>query len=134
MYTCQGLVLIEWGKPPMTQVVTVGTNAGLEGNMETIGEYRAHPGSINLVILKTEILSALSAVGSATTMEELQQADAAYKKALCTARSMGYRPHIRATGGQQIQVEWVAVGEATFCEGHVNIARQAPMTSKRDRG
>jgi hypothetical protein len=85
MYTCQGVVLIEWGKPPMTQVVTVRTNAGLEGNMETIGEYRAHPGNINLVILKTEILSALSAVGSATTMEELQQADAAYKKALCTA-------------------------------------------------
>jgi hypothetical protein len=50
-----------------------------KGNMETIGELRAHPGSINLVILKIEILSALSAVGSATTVEELEQADAAYK-------------------------------------------------------
>ena len=56
--------------------------------------------------LKTEILSALSSVGSAATTEELQQADAAYKKALCTARSVGYRPHIRAADGQQIQVEW----------------------------
>ena len=118
MYTCQGLALSELGEPPVAQVVTVGTNAGLEGNMETIGEHRAHPGSINLVILKIEILSALSAVGSATTVEELEQADAAYKKALCTARIMGYRPHIRATDGQQIQVEWVALGKATFCEGH----------------
>ncbi len=78
--------------------------------MEAIGERRGHSGSINLVILKAEILSALSSVGSATTTEELQQADAAYKKALCTARSMGYRPHIRAADGQQIQVEWVALG------------------------
>jgi hypothetical protein len=115
----------------VAQVVTVGTNSGLEGHMETIGEHRAHPGSINLVILKIEILSALSAVGSATTVEELEQADAAYKKALCTARIMGYRPHIRANG-QQIQVEWVALGNATFCEGH-NIERQAAMTSKRER-
>jgi hypothetical protein len=80
-----------------------------KGNMETIGEHRTHPGSLNLIILKTEILSALSAVGSATTVGELQQADAAYKKALRTARSMGYRPHIRAIDGQQIQVEWVAL-------------------------
>jgi hypothetical protein len=117
----------------VAQVVTVGTNAGLEGNMETIGEHRAHPGSMNLVILKIEILSALSAVGSATTVEELEQADAAYKKALRTARIMGYRPHIRATDGQQIQVEWVALGNATFCEGHDNIERLAPTTSKRKR-
>jgi hypothetical protein len=117
----------------VAQVVTVRTNTGLEGNMETIGEHRARPGSINLVILKIEILSALSAVGRATTVEELEQADAAYKKALCIARSMGYRPHIRATDGQQIQVEWVALGNATFCEGHANIERQAPTTSKRER-
>jgi hypothetical protein len=80
MYMSQELVLIEPGEAPVAQVVTVRTNAGLEGNMETIGEHRAHPGSINLVILKREILSALSAVGSATTGEELEQADAAYKK------------------------------------------------------
>ena len=101
--------------------------------MQTIEEHRAHHGSIKLVGLKTEILSALSAVGSATSIEELRQADAAYKKALCTARGMGYRPHIRAGDGQQIQVEWVALGKATFCEGHANIARQAPTTSKRER-
>jgi len=101
--------------------------------METIEEQRTHHGSINLVGLKTEILSALSTVGSATSIEELRQADAAYKKALCTARSMGYRPHIRAGDSQQIKVEWVALGEATFCEGHANIARQVPTTSKRER-
>jgi hypothetical protein len=83
--------------------------------------------------LKIEILSALSAVGSATTGEELEQADTAYKKALCTARSMGYRAHIRAMDGQQIQVEWAALGKATFCEGHANIVRQAPTTSKREK-
>ena len=76
--------------------------------MQTIEEHRARNGSINLVILKAEILSALSGVGSATTTEELRQADAAYTKALCAARGMGYRPHIRAGDGQQIQVEWVA--------------------------
>jgi hypothetical protein len=92
----------------------VRTNAGQEGKMETIEEHRAHDGSINLVSLKTEILSALSAVGSATSIEERRQADAAYTKALCTARGMGYRPHIRAGDGQQIQVEWVALGKATF--------------------
>ncbi len=54
--------------------------------MQTIQEHRAHHGSINLVSLKTEILSALSAVGGATSIEELRQADAAYKKALCTAQ------------------------------------------------
>jgi hypothetical protein len=96
-------------------------------------ENTEHTRSINLVILKIEILSALSAVGSATIVEELEQADAAYKKALRTARIMGYRPHIRATDGQQIQVEWVALGNATFCEGHANIERQAAMTSKRER-
>jgi hypothetical protein len=101
--------------------------------MQTIEEHRAHHGSIKLVGLKTEILSALSAVGSATSIEERRQADAAYQKALCTARGMGYRPHIRAGDGQQIQVEWVALGGATFCEGHANIARQVPTTSKRER-
>jgi hypothetical protein len=101
--------------------------------METMEEHRAHHGSINLVILKAEILSALSAVGSVTIMEELRQANAAYKKALYAARSIGYRPHIRAADGQQIQVELVALGEATFCEGHANIARQAPRTSKKGR-
>lgn len=118
----------------MAQVVALRTNAGLEGNMETIGERSANPGSINLVGLKTEILSALSSVGSATTMEEFQQADAAYKKALCTARGMGYRPHIRAADGQQIQVEWVALCKAPFGEAHANVSRQTPMTSKRERG
>ena len=102
--------------------------------METIEEHRAHPGSINLVILKTEILSALFSVGRATTMEELKQADVAYKKALRTARSMGYRPHIRAVDGQQIQVEWVTLGKAPFREAHANVSRQTPMTSKRERG
>jgi hypothetical protein len=101
--------------------------------METIGKHREHAGSINLIVLKTEILSALSAVGSATSIEEFRQADAAYKKALYTARSIGYRPRIRAADGQQIKVEWVALGEATSCEGHANIARQVPRTSKRER-
>ena len=100
-------------KAPVAQVVTVHTGAGLEGDMGTIGEHNAHCGSINLVILKADILSALSSVSSAATTEQLQQADAAYKKALCTARRMGYRPHVRAVDGQQIQVEWVALGEAT---------------------
>jgi hypothetical protein len=111
----------------------VRSNAGKEGKMQTIEEHRSHHGIINLVSLKTEILSALSAVASARSMEELRQADSAYKKALNAARGMGYRPHIRAGDGQQIQVEWVALGEATFCEGHANMARQAPMTSKRER-
>ena len=101
--------------------------------MEPIEEHRARNGSINLAILKAEILSALSGVGSATTTEELRQADAAYRKALYAARSIGYCPHIRAADGQQIKVEWVALGEATFCEGHANIARQAPKTSKKER-
>jgi hypothetical protein len=96
-------------KAPVAQVVTVQTGSGLEGDMETIGEHNAYCGSINLVILKADILSALSSVSSATTTEQLQQADAAYKKALCTARRMGYRPHVRAVDGQQIQVEWVAL-------------------------
>ena len=123
-----------WENHRLAQVVAVRTNAGQEGKMETIEEHRAHSGCINLVILKTEIVCALSAVGSAASIEERRQADAAYKKALCTARGMGYRPHIRAADGQQIKVEWVALGEATFCEGHANIARQAPTTSKRERG
>jgi hypothetical protein len=118
----------------MAQVFALRTNAGLEGNMETIGERSANPGSIDLLSLKTEILSALSSVGSATTMEELQQADAAYKNALCTARGMGYRPHIRVADGQQIQVEWVALGKPPFCEPHASVARQTRMTSKRERG
>ena len=77
--------------------------------METIDEHRAHSGGISLLVLKAEILSALSSVGTATTTEELRQADMAYRKALYTARSKGYRPHIRATEGQQIQLEWVAL-------------------------
>jgi len=57
--------------------------------METIGQRRAHcSGSINLVILKADILSALSLVGTATTIEELKQANRAYEKALSTARNM----------------------------------------------
>ena len=67
-------------KTPIVQVVTVRTTVGSEGNMETIGERRALLGSINLVTLKTEILSALSSVSSATTTEELRQADAALRK------------------------------------------------------
>jgi hypothetical protein len=82
------------------------------------------PRDINLVTLKTEILPALSSVSSATTTEELQQADAACKKALCTARSVGYRPHIRAADGQQVQVEWVALGKVPFWEDPANVARQ----------
>jgi hypothetical protein len=108
----------------MAQVVTVRAKIDSEGNMKTIGERRALAGSINLVTLKTEIPSALSSVSSATTTEELQQADTAYKKALCTARSVGYRPHIRAADGQQIQVEWVALGKAPFWEDPANVARQ----------
>jgi hypothetical protein len=87
-------------------------------------ERRALPGSINLITLKTEILSALSSVSTATTTEELQHADAAYRKALCTARSVGYRPHIRAADGQQIQVEWVALARVPFWENPADIARQ----------
>ena len=99
--------------------------------METIGQRRAHcSGSINLVILKADILSALSLVGTATTTEELRQANWAYQKALSTARSMGYRPHIRAADNQQIRVDWVAIDEGTFCEAHARTSRQAPMTSK----
>jgi hypothetical protein len=108
----------------MAELVTVRTDIDLEGNMKTIREPKALPGDINLVRLKTEILSALSSVRSATTTEELQQADAAYKKALCAARSVGYRPHIRAADGQQIQVEWVALGKVLFWEDPANIARQ----------
>jgi hypothetical protein len=92
----------------------VRSNAGKEGKMQTIEEHRSRHGSINLVSLKTEILSALSAVGSVTSIEERRQADAAYKKDLCTARGVGYRPHIRAGDGQQIQVGWVALGKATL--------------------
>jgi type II secretory pathway pseudopilin PulG len=85
--------------------------------MGTIDERRTHDsGGINLGGLKAEILSALSSVGRATTAEELQQANAAYKKALSAARSMGYRPHIRAADGQQIHLDWVAIDTATFCE------------------
>jgi hypothetical protein len=101
-------------KTSMAQDVSVRTNINSEGNMKTIEERRALPGSINLITLKTEILSALSSVSTATTTEEPQQADAAYRKALCAARSVGYRPHIRAANGQQIQVEWVALARVPF--------------------
>jgi hypothetical protein len=85
--------------------------------METIDERGTqYSGDINLLGLKAEIVSALTSVGSATTPEELQEANAAYKKALSTARSMGYRPHIRAADGQQIHLDWVAIGNAAFCE------------------
>jgi len=77
--------------------------------METIEERRAQSGGPNLLVLKAEILSALSSVGTATTAEELRQANMAYKKALHTARRKGYRPHIRATEGKQIQT-------CTVCE------------------
>ena len=90
--------------------------------METIGQRRAQRSErIDLVVLRVEILSALSLVGSATTPEELKQADAVYKRALSAARSVGYRPHIRAVEGKKIQVEWVAIGKAAFCETRVNI-------------
>ena len=111
-------------KTSMAQVVTVRTDIDSEGNMKTVREPKALPRDINLITLKTEILSALSSVSSATTTEELQQADAAYKKALCTARSVGYRPHIRAANGQQVQVEWVALGKVPFWEDPANVARQ----------
>jgi hypothetical protein len=87
----------------------VRTRAGFEGKMETIEARRAHSGGTSLLVLKAEILSALSSVGTATTAEELEQANMAYKKAMHTARSKGYRPHIRATEGKQIQLEWVAL-------------------------
>ena len=77
--------------------------------METIEERRVQSGGPNLLVLKAEILSALSSVGTATTAEELRQANMAYKKALHTAPRKGYRPHIRATEGKQIQLEWVAL-------------------------
>jgi hypothetical protein len=100
----------------------VRTSAGLKGKMdpsiETIEENPAHSGGTSLLVLKAEILSALSSVGTATTTEELRQADIAYKKALYTARSKGYRPHSRATEGQEIQVEWVALegkGDSLDC-------------------
>lgn len=96
-------------KDAAAQVLSVRNRAGLEGKMETIEAPRAHSGGTSLLVLKAEILSALSSVGTATTTEELRQADMAYKKALYTARSKGYRPHIRATDGQQIQLEWVAL-------------------------
>jgi hypothetical protein len=111
-------------KTSMAQVVTVRTDIDSEGNVKTIREPKALPGDINLVTLKTEILPALSSVSSATTTEELQQADAACKKALCTARSVGFRPHIRAADGQQVQVEWVALGKVPSWEDPANVARQ----------
>ena len=77
--------------------------------METIEERRVQSGGPNLLVLKAEILSALSSVGTATTAEEVRQANMAYKKALHTARRKGYRPHIRATEGKQIQT-------GTVCE------------------
>jgi hypothetical protein len=77
--------------------------------METIEQRRAQSGGPNLVVLKAEILSALSSVATATTAEELRQANMAFERALHTARSKGYRPHIRATEGKQIQLEWVAL-------------------------
>ena len=118
----------------MAQIVTVRTDIDSEGNMKTIREPKALPRDINLITLKTEILSALFSVSSATTTEELQQADAAYKKALYTARSVGYRPHIRAADGQQVQVEWVALGEVPFWEDPANVARQSAITSNAERG
>jgi hypothetical protein len=43
MYMSQELVLIEPGEPPVAQVVTVRTNAGLEGNMEIIRRTQSTP-------------------------------------------------------------------------------------------
>jgi hypothetical protein len=77
---------------------------------EPNGTYR---GRTDLAILKAEILSALSSVGTARTPEELLQANAAYMKALRAARNMGYLPHIRAADDQQIHLEWVAVCESS---------------------
>jgi hypothetical protein len=79
--------------------------------METIEERGAYSGAESLLVLKAEILSALSAVRAATSQEEVLQADQAYKKALDIARRRGYRPHIRAAEGQQIQVEWVLLAK-----------------------
>jgi len=79
--------------------------------MEAIEERGAHSGAESLLLLKAEILAALSSVRSATNQEEVLQADQAYKKALHAARSRGYRPHIRAAEGQQIHVEWVPLAK-----------------------
>lgn len=79
--------------------------------METIEERGAHSAAESLPVLKAEILGALSLVRTATNQDEVMQADQAYKKALDTARSKGYRPHIRAAEGQQIQVEWVPLAK-----------------------
>src|SRR5580700_1006437 len=117
----------------MAQVVTVRTNVESQGNMETIGERRAHARSTDLVVLKTEILAAFSSVGCATTIEELKQAYVAYKSALRTARSIGYRPHIRVADGQQIQVAWLALGKAPFRVADSNVARQTPMALQKGR-
>jgi hypothetical protein len=60
-------------KTSMAQVVTVRTDIDSEGSMKTIRERgKALLRDINLITLKTEILSALSSVSSATTTEELQ--------------------------------------------------------------
>ena len=75
--------------------------------MEAIEEAEAYSGAESLLVLKAEILAALSSVRTATNQEEVLQADQAYKKVLHSARIKGYRPHIRAAEGQQIQVEWV---------------------------
>jgi hypothetical protein len=79
--------------------------------METIEERGGHSGPESLLVLKEEILSALSSVRAAKNQEEVLRADQAYKKALDIARRRGYRPHIRAAEGQQIQVEWVPLAK-----------------------
>ena len=76
------------------------------------------------MMLKREILSALSSVGSATTTEELEQADAAYKKARCTARSVGYRSAHPSSGWPANSGGVGALGKAPFCEAPADTARQ----------
>lgn len=99
---------------------------------KSIGKIDEHheDSGMNLTILTAEVLSALSSVATATTMEELQQANAAYIKALGIARNLGYRPHIRAVEGQQLYLDWVAMDEPTSHELRIDLASPDPRTSK----
>jgi hypothetical protein len=101
--------------------------------MGEIYELREESGT-NLTMLKAEVLSALSSVATATTTEELQQANAAYLKALSIARNMGYRPHFRAVEGQQLHIEWIAVAGPTLRELPVEIATPDHKARKRRDG
>jgi len=101
--------------------------------METIEEQRTHHGSINLVSLKTEILSALSTVGTRQASKNSGRRTRPIRKLSAPLEAWVIARTSEPGIANQIRVEWVALGEATFCEGHANIARQVPTTSKRER-